>query len=180
LELKAVILDEQGIKRTLTRISHEIIEKNKGTEDLVFIGIKRGGVPLAYRLAENISKIEGVKIPVGSVDITRYRDDNKSLAEKQEVEAAGIGVDVEGKKVILVDDVMHTGRTTRAAMDAVIHSGRPKMIQLATLVDRGHRELPIRADYVGKNIPTSKEEVIVVELSEIDEADSVKIYEVNK
>ena len=180
MELKAVILDEQGIKRTLTRISHEIIEKNKGTEDLVFVGIKRGGVPLAYRLAENISKIEGVKIPVGSVDITRYRDDNKSLAEKQEVEAAGIGVDVEGKKVILVDDVMHTGRTTRAAMDAVIHSGRPKMIQLATLVDRGHRELPIRADYVGKNIPTSKEEVIVVELSEIDEADSVKIYEVNK
>ena len=180
MDLKAVILDEQGIKRTLTRISHEIIEKNKGTEDLVFIGIKRGGVPLAYRLAENISKIEGVKIPVGSVDITRYRDDNKSLAEKQEVEAAGIGVDVEGKKVILVDDVMHTGRTTRAAMDAVIHAGRPKMIQLATLVDRGHRELPIRADYVGKNIPTSKEEVIVVELSEIDEADSVKIYEVNK
>ena len=180
MELKAVILDEQGIKRTLTRISHEIIEKNKGTEDLVFVGIKRGGVPLAYRLAENISKIEGVKIPVGSVDITRYRDDNKSLAEKQEVEAAGIGVDVEGKKVILVDDVMHTGRTTRAAMDAVIHAGRPKMIQLATLIDRGHRELPIRADYVGKNIPTSKEEVIVVELSEIDEADSVKIYEVNK
>ena len=180
MELKAVILDEQGIKRTLTRISHEIIEKNKGTEDLVFVGIKRGGVPLAYRLAENISKIEGVKIPVGSVDITRYRDDNKSLAEKQEVEAAGIGVDVEGKKVILVDDVMHTGRTTRAAIDAVIHAGRPKMIQLATLVDRGHRELPIRADYVGKNIPTSKEEVIVVELSEIDEADSVKIYEVNK
>jgi pyrimidine operon attenuation protein / uracil phosphoribosyltransferase len=180
LELKAVILDEQGIKRTLTRISHEIIEKNKGTEDLVFIGIKRGGVPLAYRLAENISKIEGVKIPVGSVDITHYRDDNKSPAQKQEVEAAVIGVDVEGKKVILVDDVMHTGRTARAAMDAVIHAGRPKMIQLATLVDRGHRELPIRADYVGKNIPTSKEEAIVVELSEIDEADSVKIYEVNK
>jgi pyrimidine operon attenuation protein / uracil phosphoribosyltransferase len=180
LELKAVILDEQGIKRTLTRISHEIIEKNKGTEDLVFIGIKRGGVPLAYRLAENISKIEGVKIPVGSVDITRYRDDNKSLADDQDVEAAVIGVDVEGKKVILVDDVMHTGRTARAAMDAVIHSGRPQMIQLATLVDRGHRELPIRADYVGKNIPTSKEEIIVVELSEIDEADSVKIYEVNK
>lgn len=180
MELKAVILDEQGIKRTLTRISHEIIEKNKGTEDLVFIGIKRGGVPLAYRLAENISKIEGVKIPVGSVDITCYRDDNKNHAEKQEVEAAVIGADVEGKKVILVDDVMHTGRTARAAMDAVIHAGRPKMIQLATLVDRGHRELPIRADYVGKNIPTSKEEVIVVELSEIDEADSVKIYEVNK
>jgi len=180
LDLKAVILDEQGIKRTLTRISHEIIEKNKGTEDLVFIGIKRGGVPLAYRLAENISKIEGVKIPVGSVDITCYRDDNKSQTEKQEVEAAVIGADVEGKKVILVDDVMHTGRTARAAMDAVIHTGRPKMIQLATLVDRGHRELPIRADYVGKNIPTSKEEVIVVELSEIDGADSVKIYEVNK
>jgi len=177
LELKAVILDEQGIKRTLTRISHEIIEKNKGTEDLVFIGIKRGGVPLAHRLAENISKIEGVKVPVGSVDISRYRDDKKKPADKTELEAAVSGVDVEGKKVILVDDVMHTGRTARAAMDAVIDAGRPQMIQLATLVDRGHRELPIRPDYVGKNIPTSKEEVIMVELREIDEADSVKIYE---
>jgi len=177
LELKAVILDEQGIKRTLTRISHEIIEKNKGTDGLVFIGIKRGGVPLAHRLAENISKIEGVKIPVGSVDITRYRDDKKSSEEKGSVGAAVTGADVEGKKVILVDDVMHTGRTARAAMEAVIHAGRPKMIQLATLVDRGHRELPIRADYVGKNIPTSKEEVIIVELKEIDESDSVKIYE---
>jgi pyrimidine operon attenuation protein/uracil phosphoribosyltransferase len=177
LELKAVILDEQGIKRTLTRISHEIIEKNKGTEDLVFVGIIRGGVPLAHRLAENISKIEGVKIPVGSVDITRYRDDKKVLAVKPELEAAVNGVDVEGKKVILVDDVMHTGRTARAAMDAVIDAGRPQMIQLATLVDRGHRELPIRPDYVGKNIPTSKEEVIMVELKEIDAEDSVKIYE---
>jgi pyrimidine operon attenuation protein/uracil phosphoribosyltransferase len=177
LELKAVILDEQGIKRTLTRISHEIIEKNKGTEDLVFIGIKRGGVPLAYRLAENISKIEGVKIPVGSVDITRYRDDKKSPEEESCQGTAVSGADVKGKRVILVDDVMHTGRTARAAMEAVIHAGRPKMIQLATLVDRGHRELPIRADYVGKNIPTSKEEVIIVELREIDESDSVKIYE---
>jgi len=177
LELKAVILDEQGIKRTLTRISHEIIEKNKGTEDLVFIGIKRGGVPLAHRLAENISKIEGVKIPVGSVDITRYRDDKKSPENNPGLEAAVSDVDVEGRKVILVDDVMHTGRTARAAMDAVIHAGRPKMIQLATLVDRGHRELPIRPDYVGKNIPTSKEEVIMVELKEVDGSDSVKIYE---
>lgn len=175
--LKAIILDDKGIKRTLTRISHEIIEKNKGTEDLVFLGIKRRGVPIAQRLADNIYEIEGVRIPVGSVDITLYRDDVTKMPEKQSETASVFGVDVKDKKVILVDDVIYTGRSARAAMDAVIDAGRPKMIQLVALVDRGHRELPIRADYVGKNIPTSREEIISVELYEIDNADSVKICE---
>jgi len=176
--LKAVILDEKGIKRTLTRISHEIIEKNKGIEDLVFIGIKRRGFPIAQRLAKNIFDIEGTTIPVGSVDITLYRDDLSLITEKPIDKTISLGVDVKDKKVILVDDVIYTGRTARAAIDAIIHSGRPQMIQLASLIDRGHRELPIRTDYVGKNIPTSKNEIISVELLEIDGFDSVKIYEI--
>lgn len=175
--LKAVILDDKGIKRTLKRIAHEIIEKNKGTEDLVFLGIKRRGVPIAQRLADNIYEIEGVRIPVGSVDITLYRDDVAKTQNRNDMAAAVFGVDVKDKKVILVDDVLYTGRSARAAMDAVIDAGRPKMIQLVALIDRGHREFPIRADYVGKNIPTSKEEVVSVELFEIDNADSVKIFE---
>lgn len=176
--LKAVILDDKGIKRTLTRIAHEIIEKNKGIEDLVFIGIKRRGFPIAQRLSKNILDIEGREIPVGSVDITFYRDDLSILSEKPIDKTLSIDVDIKDKKVILVDDVIYTGRTARAAIDAVIHAARPQMIQLASLIDRGHRELPIRADYVGKNIPTSKNEIISVELLEIDGLDSVKIYEV--
>lgn len=176
--LKAVILDEKGIKRTLTRIAHEIIEKNKGVEDLVFIGIKRRGFPIAQRLAENIFEIEGKKIPVGSVDITHYRDDLSILCEKPKGKTLDLKVDIKDKKVILVDDVIYTGRTARAAIDAVIDTARPQMIQLASLIDRGHRELPIRADYVGKNIPTSKNEIISVELLEIDGIDSVKIHEI--
>ncbi|MGE5629249.1 MAG: bifunctional pyr operon transcriptional regulator/uracil phosphoribosyltransferase PyrR [Solirubrobacterales bacterium] len=175
--LKAVILDDKGIKRTLTRIAHEIIEKNKGIEDLVFIGIKRRGFPIAQRLSKNILDIEGREIPVGSVDITFYRDDLSILSEKPIDKTLSIDVDIKDKKVILVDDVIYTGRTARAAIDAVIHAARPQMIQLAALIDRGHRELPIRADYVGKNIPTSKNEIISVELLEIDGLDSVKIYE---
>jgi len=176
--LKAVILDEKGIKRTLTRISHEIIEKNKGIEDLVFIGIKRRGFPIAQRLAKNIFDIEGTTIPVGSVDITLYRDDLSLITEKPIDKTISLGVDVKDKKILLFDDVIYTGRTARAAIDAIIHSGRPQMIQLASLIDRGHRELPIRTDYVGKNIPTSKNEIISVELLEIDGFDSVKIYEI--
>ena len=176
MNLKAVILDEKGIKRTLTRISHEIIEKNKGVEDIVLVGIKRRGYPIAKRIAEIIEQIEAIKVPVESVDITLYRDDLSKLGEQPIVNDMDI-INVEGKKVILVDDVVYTGRTVRAAIDAVIHAGRPKMIQLAVLVDRGHRELPIRPDYIGKNIPTSKSEVVSVEISEIDECDSVKIYE---
>ena len=178
MNLKAVILDEKGIMRTLTRIAHEIIEKNKGIEDLVFIGIKRRGVPIAERLAKKIFEIEGKSIPVGSVDITLYRDDLSLIEERPANKTINLGVDVKDKKVILVDDVIYTGRSARAAIDAVIHAGRPQMIQLASLIDRGHRELPIRSDYVGKNIPTSKNEIISVELLEIDGVDIVKIYEI--
>lgn len=177
MELKAVILDEKGIERTITRISHEIIEKNKGVEDIVFVGIKRRGVPIAERISQIIERIEGVKVLVGSVDITLYRDDLSTLSEQPQIKDMKLGIDVKDKKVILVDDVVYTGRTARAAIDAIIDTGRPKMIQFAVLVDRGHRELPIRADYVGKNIPTSKTELVSVELKEIDGLDAVKIYE---
>lgn len=176
MNIKAVVLDEKGIKRTLTRISHEIIEKNKGVEDIVLVGIKRRGYPIAERIAKIIEQIEGVKVEVESVDITLYRDDLSKLGEQPIVNDMDL-INVEDKKVILVDDVIYTGRTVRAAIDAVIHAGRPKMVQLAVLVDRGHRELPIRPDYIGKNIPTSKSELVSVEISEIDECDSVKIYD---
>ncbi|OFI07567.1 bifunctional protein PyrR [Clostridium acetireducens DSM 10703] len=178
MNLKAVILDQKGVNRTLTRISHEILEKNKGTDNIVLVGIKRRGVPLANRIAKNIENIEGVKIPVGSVDITLYRDDLTQLTDKPTIKDENIKINIEGKKVILVDDVIYTGRTVRAALDAVIDNGRPEMIQLAVLVDRGHREFPIRPDYIGKNIPTSRNELVAVELSEVDnEVDSIKIYD---
>ncbi|CAB1242326.1 bifunctional pyr operon transcriptional regulator/uracil phosphoribosyltransferase PyrR [Clostridium sp. MT-14] len=176
MKLKALILDKKAMDRTLTRISHEIVEKNKGTENIMLVGIKRRGYPLAERIAENIYKIEGVKLDVKCVDISLYRDDLSTLSEQPVVKEFDV-TDVENKRIILVDDVIYTGRTARAAMDAIIHSGRPKLIQLAVLIDRGHRELPIRPDYVGKNIPTSREEIISVEISEIDKSDSVKIYE---
>ena len=179
MKLKANLLDEKAIKRTLIRISHEIIEKNKGTEDIVLIGIKRRGCPLANRIAKNIENIEGVKVPVGYVDITLYRDDITEIKDMPKINNIDLGVDVKGKKVILVDDVLFTCRTVRAAIEAIIDSGRPDTIQLAVLIDRGHKELPIRADYVGKNIPTSKGEIIGVEIEEIDGIDSVKIYEGN-
>jgi pyrimidine operon attenuation protein / uracil phosphoribosyltransferase len=171
------LLDDKAIVRTLTRVAHELIERNKGVEDLVLIGIKRRGYPLAQRIAKEIQKIEGVNVPVGSVDITLYRDDLSVLGDQPEVKQNSLNIEVKNKIVILVDDVLYTGRTARAAIDAVIHNGRPKIIQLAVLIDRGHRELPIRADYVGKNIPTSKNELVSVELTEIDGTDSVKIYE---
>lgn len=176
MNLKAIILDEKGIKRTLTRISHEIIEKNKGVEDIILVGIKRRGYPIAKRIAEIIEQIEGIKVQVESLDITLYRDDLSRLAEQPIINDMDL-IDVEDKKLILVDDVIYTGRTVRAAIDAVVHAGRPQMVQLAVLVDRGHRELPIRPDYIGKNIPTSRSELVSVEITEIDECDSVKIYE---
>lgn len=176
MDLKAEILDEKGISRTITRIAHEIIEKNRGVEDIVLIGIKTRGVPLAHRISTIIEEIEDIKIPVGSVDITYYRDDLCEVVEKANITTEGLGVHVKNKIVILVDDVMYTGRSVRAAMDAIIDEGRPQMIQLAVLVDRGHRELPIRADYVGKNIPTSHKEAISVQLKELDELDSIKIF----
>lgn len=178
MNLKAAILDDKAMKRALARVSHEIIEKNKGVEDIVLIGVKRRGVPLAQRIAKNIEEFEGVKVPVGSVDITLYRDDLSTLNEDPNINNDKIEVEIKDKKVIIVDDVIYTGRTVRASIDAVLHNGRPKMIQLAVMVDRGHRELPIRPDYVGKNIPTSHEEIVSVAVSEIDGEDSVKIYEV--
>ena len=176
-KLKANLLDEKAIKRSLIRISHEIIEKNKGVNDVVLIGIKRRGYPLAERLSEFIEKFEGVKIPVASVDITLYRDDLTNVSDTPNLNDPKIDVDIRGKKVIIVDDVLYTCRTARAAIDAIMDQGRPEFIQLAVLVDRGHKELPIRADYVGKNIPTSKDEIIKVQIKEIDGTDSVEIYE---
>lgn len=177
MRLKSTLMDEKGMQRALTRIAHEVIEKNKGTEDLVFIGIKRRGYPLAQRISDIIDDIEDVRVPVGSVDITLYRDDLTKITEQPVVKNVDIGIHIEDKKVILVDDVIFTGRTARAGIDALMDSGRPARIELAVMVDRGHRELPIRPDFVGKNIPTSKNELISVEVTEIDGKDSVKIYE---
>nr|WP_208459508.1 bifunctional pyr operon transcriptional regulator/uracil phosphoribosyltransferase PyrR [Clostridium botulinum] len=175
VNLKAIIMDEVKIKRSITRISHEIIEKNKGGQDIVLVGIKRRGVPIAKRIAENIKNFEGIDIPVGTLDISLYRDDLSELSQDPIVKNNKLDVDIKDKKIILVDDVIYTGRTVRAAIQAIFDNGRPGKIQLAVLVDRGHRELPIRPDYVGKNIPTSLSEAILVELNEIDGNDSVKI-----
>ncbi len=175
---KTVILDEQAIKRALIRISHEIIEKNKGITDIVLVGIRTRGVPLAERLAKEIENIEGVKLGVGILDITLYRDDLSTLSYQPVVHQTQIPVEISGKKIILVDDVLYTGRTVRAALDAVMDIGRPTAIQLAVLIDRGHRELPIRADYVGKNVPTSSREVVSVQLKDTDGLDKVVIKEI--
>lgn len=176
---KANILDEKAISRALTRVAHEIIERNKGISDCVLVGIKTRGAFLAKRLAEKIEGIEGRRIMTGELDITLYRDDLSEKTQNREplVQQVDVTHDVTDKKVILVDDVLYTGRTVRAAMDAIMDLGRPAQIQLAILVDRGHRELPIRADYVGKNIPTSSNERIVVEMSETDGRDQVTIHE---
>ncbi|HHW35758.1 MAG TPA: bifunctional pyr operon transcriptional regulator/uracil phosphoribosyltransferase PyrR [Bacillales bacterium] len=176
---KAIVLDEQAIRRALTRIAHEIIERNKGIENCLLVGIKTRGIYLANRLAERIKQIEGNPIPVGEVDITLYRDDLTMKTPNNEplIYGSDIPVDIKEQSVILVDDVLYTGRTVRAAMDAIMDIGRPSQVQLAVLVDRGHRELPIRADFVGKSIPTSSSEVIVVELSEVDDIDQVSIHE---
>ena len=177
MKLKANLLDESAIRRSIIRISHEIIERNKGVEDIVLVGIRRRGYPLAERIAKNIENIEGMKVPVGSVDISLYRDDIVEIEDALKVKSEDLGVEIQGKNVILVDDVLFTCRTVRAAIEAIIDKGRPLSIQLAVLIDRGHKELPIRADYVGKNIPTSKNEIVAVAINEIDDEDSVKIYE---
>ncbi|ERM90978.1 uracil phosphoribosyltransferase [Caldanaerobacter subterraneus subsp. yonseiensis KB-1] len=177
MRVKAEIMDEKTIDRALIRIAHEIVERNKGIEDVVLVGIKTRGVPLAKRIARYISRIEGKEPPVGSLDITLYRDDLTTDLEQPVVKKKDIGVDVANKIVVLVDDVIYTGRTVRAAMDAIIDLGRPKAIQLAELVDRGHRELPIRPDYVGKNVPTSRSEIIQVMLEEVDGVNKVVITE---
>jgi pyrimidine operon attenuation protein/uracil phosphoribosyltransferase len=157
-----IILDGTGIKRALTRIAHEILERNKGVDGLVLVGIRTGGIHLAEELASRLHEIEGEKVPVGSVDITLYRDDLKGHTAHPPVRKTDIPFSIEGKKVVLVDDVLFTGRTIRAAMDALMDHGRPQCIQLAVLIDRGHRDLPIRADFVGRNVPTSIKEKIQV------------------
>lgn len=176
MQLKAEIMDKSAVQRSITRIAHEIIEKNKGTDNLIFLGIKRRGVPLAELIAGNIEKIEGVELKVGELDINHYRDDLTEAHILPEVTVSDIPFDIEGKDVILVDDVLFTGRTVRAAIEAIFNLGRPSSIQLAILVDRGHRELPFRADYVGKNVPTSTSEFISVCLPEYDGCTCVNLF----
>jgi len=175
---KAQLMDSKAMERAITRIAHEIIERNKGVGDLVLLGIQRRGVPLARRLSDAIMRIEGVQVEVGVIDITLYRDDLTTEQEQPTVHSGPLA-HVAGKTVVLVDDVLYTGRTVRAALDAIVDHGRPTSIQLAVLVDRGHRELPIRADYVGKNVPTSRRELIAVEVEEFDGRNQVLILEQN-
>ena len=177
MKFKAQIMNDEDVNRAIVRISHEIIERNHGTENLCLIGIKTRGIPLAYRIAQNINKIENKDIEVGELDITLYRDDLTMLAKNPIVSDTKIPFSVEDKTVVLVDDVIFTGRTARAALDAVMSVGRPAKIQLAVLVDRGHTELPIKAGYVGKNIPTSLSEVVSVHLAEHDGCTNVSISE---
>ncbi len=169
------LLDEADIRRALTRIAHEILERDKGAEGLCLVGIANRGDHLARRLAAEIERIEGAEVPVGVLDITFYRDDIGLKAEAPEVHETRVGFDISGKTVVLVDDVLFTGRTIRAAMDALMDFGRPRQIQLAVLVDRGHRELPIRADFVGKNVPTSRDDVVSVAVTELDGHDAVTV-----
>lgn len=174
---KAMIMDEKAMDRAITRISHEIIEKNKGVENLALVGIKSRGVPLAEMIAKKIEQIEHKRVSVGEVDITLYRDDLSEKSEKAILKSTNLGFEVRGKIIILVDDVLYTGRTARAALDAVMDAGRPLCVQLAVLIDRGHRELPIRADFVGKNVPTSKSEIVKVSVQGIDSENYVSINE---
>ena len=172
------IMTAEEIRRATTRISHEIVEKQAGTDGLVLVGIQRRGVPLARRLAASIAEHEGVELPVGALDITFYRDDLSLVASSPIVKGTRIPFDLNGATVVLVDDVLFTGRTIRAAMDALVDFGRPKAIRLAVLIDRGHRELPIRADHVGKNVPTSREETVRVHVEEFDDEDAVELEHV--
>lgn len=174
---KTKLLDDAAIDRALERIAHEIVEKLKSVGDIAIVGIKNRGAYLAERLAKKIGAIAGKPVPVGALDITLYRDDLTEASDQPVVHATEIDFDIENKKVILVDDVLYTGRTIRCALDALIDFGRPGMIQLAVLIDRGHRELPIRADYVGKNVPTSTKEIVEVRLAESDGKDEVVLCE---
>lgn len=176
---KARIMDPDDIARAITRIAHEIIEKNRGSKDVILVGIRTRGAPLALRIAEVMKAIEGKPVPVGVMDITLYRDDLQLVAKQPIVGKTEIAADLEGKVVVLVDDVLFTGRTIRAALDEIMDFGRPRAVQLAVLIDRGHRELPIRADYVGKNVPTSAKENIMVKLREQDGEDAVSVQELS-
>ncbi|MDM7913728.1 MAG: bifunctional pyr operon transcriptional regulator/uracil phosphoribosyltransferase PyrR [Candidatus Eisenbacteria bacterium] len=180
MKQKAFIINEEEMRRAIVRISHEIVERNHGVADVALIGIRRRGLPLAERIRANIRTFEGAEVPLGALDITLYRDDLQMIAQQPVVRTTEIPFPVDGKVVVLVDDVLYTGRTVRAALDAVMDFGRPSVIQLAVLVDRGHRELPIRADYVGKNVPTSRREVVKVNLREEDGFDGVHIDELEE
>lgn len=175
-KLKAVVMDDVAMGRAITRIAHEIIERNKGTQELALIGIRSRGIYIARWLAEKFHEIEGVEVPVGMLDITFYRDD-VALHPQVEARSTEIPFDVTGKTIVLVDDVLFTGRTVRAALDALMDLGRPARIQLAVMIDRGHRELPVRADYIGKNLPTSMKEQVKVNVKEVDGENSVVIGE---
>ncbi|MFH0838680.1 MAG: bifunctional pyr operon transcriptional regulator/uracil phosphoribosyltransferase PyrR [Candidatus Omnitrophota bacterium] len=174
---KSKIMDKEAMDRTMTRMAHEILEKHKGAEDLAIIGIKTRGAYLAQRLATTIERIENKKVPVGALDITLYRDDLSEISYKPQVQPTQIDFHITGKNIILVDDVLFTGRTIRCALDELVDFGRPKNIQLAVLIDRGHRELPIKADYIGKNVPTAKAENIQVKLRETDGKDEIVVEE---
>lgn len=178
MKFKAKIMDSVAIARAVKRISHEIIEKNNGVEKLCLIGIKTRGIPIAKMIAENIKKFENIQVPVGELDITLYRDDLSTISDIPVLSSTKINFSIENKIVIIVDDVIFTGRTARAALDAVMDIGRPSKVQLVVLIDRGHTELPIKANYVGKNIPTSRSEIISVKLEETDDISEVLIYNV--
>ena len=177
--LKAVIMDAQAMDRALTRIAHEIIEHNEGAEGIALVGVLRRGVPLARRLADKIEAIEGIRPPIGELDISFYRDDFSSHFAPV-LHATKILFPIDGVDIVLVDDVLYTGRTVRSALDALMDFGRPKSVQLAVMIDRGHRELPIRADYVGKNVPSSREEDVRVSVTPLDEQDSIEIWGIEK
>jgi pyrimidine operon attenuation protein/uracil phosphoribosyltransferase len=177
MTFKSKLLNDEEVRRALTRIAHEVIEKNKGTDKLCFVGIHTRGISLARRLVDLVEKFEGKRVPMGILDITLYRDDLTEIGLQPKVRETRIPFDLSGKAVVLVDDVLYTGRTARAALDALIDQGRPNRIYLAVLVDRGHRELPIRADFVGKNLPTSKNEVVKVKTLEDDGEDAVELWE---
>ena len=174
---KATLMDEAAVTRALKRISHEILEKNNGCENLVIIGIKKRGVPLSKIIADNIKQIEGKEVETATLDITFYRDDLQNISSDPVINNSQLPLEIGGKKVVLVDDVLYTGRTVRSAMDALMSHGRAACIQLAVLVDRGHRELPIRGDYVGKNVPTAKSEYISVKFPPFEEKIAVELYE---
>ncbi len=180
MDFKAEIMDESAVNRALVRIAHEIIEKNKGVGNVCLLGIKTRGVPLANIINNNIENIEGISVPVGELDINHYRDDLSEIDALPEATPPVLPFDVNGKDIILCDDVMFTGRTVRAAIEAVFSLGRPSSIQLAILVDRGHRELPFKADFVGKNVPTSTTELISVNLKETDNYTCVKLYNIKE
>jgi pyrimidine operon attenuation protein/uracil phosphoribosyltransferase len=179
MKFKANILDEEAVERAITRISHQILERNNGAGNVVLIGIRTRGVPIAKRIQSNIEKFEGVQVPLGILDITLYRDDLSLISSHPIINGTDIAFSIAEKNVVLVDDVLYTGRTARAAIDAIIDMGRPKTIQLAALIDRGHRELPIRADYVGKNLPTAESEIVVVKMEQCDGETGVAIYTLN-